>query len=102
MSPEERAKAVIKDLCATDQLLSADGKTSLLESLVATAIREACNEKLEEAAAIFEIARSELRAGSPIALNRQQKQVYDQLVEQVHDYVGAIISDIRSLKDTSP
>lgn len=91
MSPEERAKAVIKDLCATDQLLSADGKSSLLESLVATAIRAACNEKLEEAAEVI-LREMAPKLGASISVG-------DELLMYGAQWSA---NRIRSLKDTSP
>ena len=91
MSPEERAKAVIKDLCATDQLLSADGKSSLLESLVATAIREACNEKLEEARLIAS-------AMVPEALPKNE---FERGVSNTACAIAIEINRLK-LKDTSP
>lgn len=52
MSPEARAAAVVRAYYATDLdvINGAEGEKLTIEALIAAAIREACNEKLEEAA----------------------------------------------------
>lgn len=52
LSAEARAAAVVRDYYATDLdvINGAEGEKRTIEALIAAAIREACNEKLEEAA----------------------------------------------------
>lgn len=56
LSPEDRAAAVVRDYFASDLDIvnGAEGEKRTIESLIAAAIREACNEKLEEAARLYE------------------------------------------------
>lgn len=51
LSAEARAAAVVRDYYATDLdvINGAEGEKRTIEALIAKAIREACNEKLEEA-----------------------------------------------------
>ncbi len=85
ISSSERAQSVIRQyLDQCDNLLGPDGKTPLLEYLVEQAIREACNEKLEEAAQVCE--RRALANNDGVAPN------------------GTCLNDafaIRSIKDTT-
>jgi hypothetical protein len=85
ISPEERARALVDSAMAIDSSVGFGNEQ--LEAAIATAIRHACNEKLEEAAAILDEYRtdddSDYSAGQDVAAKEAA-------------------AEIRSLKDPTP
>jgi hypothetical protein len=89
LSPEDLAKAVVEQLTARPYVVIYGALAPTPEALIATAIRQACNEKLEEAAGLADrhnvggYGRCEYDSGGDST-------------------AGAIAEEIRSLKEPTP
>lgn len=97
ITPESRAAKIIADYYATDLdvINGSDGEKRTIESLIAAAIREAENAKLEEAAKRLTARILDFEDSDDAESETTAADVVIMELRQIRD-------DIRSLKDTTP
>lgn len=89
MTPSDRAKAIITSFKASDQAFGPDGKTEMMESLIAQAILDAENDALERAARAVN-----LRTVAVLSPPLSNATVSDDYLEGLSD----ALAEIHSLK----
>lgn len=95
LSPERKAEKIVKDIFESGSRWG-EHDWEMAERLIATAIRHACNEKLEEAARDYDEEAAELK-GSIAALDMPAS-----FKAEIVNVLKSVADGLRSLKDTSP